>query len=179
MRPTPEPQIHSAHAHRHAPHDVPDGTGAKPGRHEHANHRSAPSAATADPHRHHRHLTPTADTGADQRTAEYTCPMHPEIRQVGPGSCPICGMALEPLLATAEAGPNPELADMTRRFWVAAALTIPVVALEMGRHFLGLDRIISQSTSNWLQLLFATPVVLWAGWPFFVRGWNSLATRNL
>jgi Cu+-exporting ATPase len=132
----------------------------------------------ADPE---KYLTPETKRRGDPAPegTVYTCPMHPEIRQVGPGSCPICGMALEPLLAAAEAGPNPELADMTRRFWIAAALTIPVLVLEMGRHFLGLDRIISQSTSNWLQLLFATPVVLWAGWPFFVRGWNSLVTRNL
>jgi P-type Cu+ transporter len=109
----------------------------------------------------------------------YTCPMHPEIRQVGPGSCPICGMALEPLLATADAGPNPELIDMTRRFWVGLAITLPVFALEMGGHFTGLHMLLGKQTSNWLQLLFATPVVLWAGWPFFVRGWQSLLTRNL
>jgi Cu+-exporting ATPase len=109
----------------------------------------------------------------------YTCPMHPEVRQVGPGSCPICGMALEPEVATAEAGPNPELLDMTGRFWIGAALAVPVVILEMGGHFLGLDRFIAPGLSNWLQLLFATPVVLWAGWPFFVRGWQSVRTRNL
>jgi Cu+-exporting ATPase len=109
----------------------------------------------------------------------YTCPMHPEIRQVGPGSCPICGMALEPELATAETGPNPELADMTRRFWIGLVLTIPVVALEMGGHFTGLHMVLGQTTSNWLQLVLATPVVLWAGWPFFVRGWQSVVTRNL
>ena len=109
----------------------------------------------------------------------YTCPMHPEVRQVGPGSCPICGMALEPELASAEAGPNPELVDMTRRFWIGLALTVPVVALEMGGHLLGLDMMLGQRLANMLQLLFATPVVLWAGWPFFVRGWQSLRTRNL
>jgi Cu+-exporting ATPase len=109
----------------------------------------------------------------------YTCPMHPEIRQVGPGSCPICGMALEPVLVTADAGPNEELADMTRRFWIGLALAIPVVVLEMGGHFLGLDRFIGRTVSNWAQLLLATPVVLWAGWPFFERGWHSLVTRNL
>ena len=74
----------------------------------------------------------------------YTCPMHPQIRQVGPGNCPICGMALEPLLATAEAGPNPELADFTRRFWIGTVLTLPVVALEMGGHLTGLNHILSQ-----------------------------------
>ncbi|HEX5779796.1 MAG TPA: heavy metal translocating P-type ATPase [Xanthobacteraceae bacterium] len=108
----------------------------------------------------------------------YTCPMHPEIRQVGPGSCPICGMALEPLLVSADSGPNPELADMTRRFWIGLALTIPVFALEMGSHLLGLD-LIKQPYANWIQFALATPVVLWAGWPFFVRGWQSLVTRNL
>ncbi len=109
----------------------------------------------------------------------YTCPMHPEIRQVGPGSCPICGMALEPLLATAEAGPNPELADMKRRFSIGLVLTLPVLALEMGSHLTGLDHLVSRSYSNWLQFALATPVVLWAGWPFFERGWASLRSRNL
>jgi Cu+-exporting ATPase len=108
----------------------------------------------------------------------YTCPMHPEIRQVGPGSCPICGMALEPDVITAESGPNPELADMTRRFWIALALTIPVFVLEMGSHVLGLH-MLDPRTSAYVQLAFATPVVVWAGWPFFERGWQSLQTRNL
>src|SRR6266498_3884675 len=109
----------------------------------------------------------------------YTCPMHPQIRQVGPGFCPICGMALEPELVSAEAAPNPELADMTRRFWVALVLTLPVLALEMGGHLTDLHMLLGQKWSNWLQFVFATPVVLWAGWPFFVRGWQSLVTRNL
>ena len=109
----------------------------------------------------------------------YTCPMHPEVRQIGPGSCPICGMALEPLLVTADSGPNPELADMTRRFWIGLVLAVPVFFLEMGRHLLGLDHTISGQTSNWWQLALATPVVLWAGWPFFERGWASIVTRNL
>jgi Cu+-exporting ATPase len=111
--------------------------------------------------------------------AVYTCPMHPEIRQLGPGSCPICGMALEPEDVSADTGPNPELADMSRRFWIAAALALPVVALEMGGHFLGLSHAVSQQQSNWLQLLFATPVVFWAGYPFFERGIASLRSRNL
>ncbi|PPQ14767.1 copper-translocating P-type ATPase [Bradyrhizobium sp. AC87j1] len=109
----------------------------------------------------------------------YTCPMHPEIRQVGPGSCPICGMALEPEVASLETGPNPELADMTRRFWIGGALALPAVVLEMGGHLAGSHNWIDQTLSNWIQLAFATPVVLWAGWPFFVRGWQSLLTRNL
>jgi P-type Cu+ transporter len=109
----------------------------------------------------------------------YTCPMHPQIRQVGPGVCPICGMALEPEVASAEAAPNPELADMTRRFRIALVLALPVVALEMGGHLTNLHMLLGQTWSNRLQFLFATPVVLWAGWPFFVRGWQSLVTRNL
>jgi P-type Cu+ transporter len=108
----------------------------------------------------------------------YTCPMHPEIRQPGPGNCPICGMALEPVLATADTGPNPELADMTRRFWIGLVLTVPVFALEMGAHLANLH-LVGQALSNWIQFVIATPVVLWAGWPFFVRGWRSLITRNL
>ena len=109
----------------------------------------------------------------------YTCPMHPEIRQEGPGSCPICGMALEPEMVTADSTPNPELADMTRRFWIGLALTLPVFALEMGGHLTGLHQWLGQQKSNWIQLALATPVVLWAGWPFFERGWASLRTRNL
>ena len=109
----------------------------------------------------------------------YTCPMHPEIRQVGPGACPICGMALEPDLITADSGPNPELADMTRRFWIGLALAIPVFALEMGSHLVGGHGLVPQPWSNLIQFALATPVVLWAGWPFFERGWQSLVTRNL
>ena len=111
--------------------------------------------------------------------AIYTCPMHPQIRQVGPGSCPICGMALEPEVASLDAAPNPELADMTRRFWIGLVLTLPAFVLEMGGHLVGGHGLIDQTLSNWIQFAFATPVVLWAGWPFFVRGWQSLLTRNL
>ena len=109
----------------------------------------------------------------------YTCPMHPEIRQVGPGSCPICGMALEPEVASLDAPPNPELADMTRRFWIGLVLALPAVVLEMGGHLVGGHGWVDPTLSNWIQFAFATPVVLWAGWPFFVRGWQSLLTRNL
>lgn len=109
----------------------------------------------------------------------YTCPMHPDVRQVGPGSCPICGMALEPEIASLDSGPNPELADMTRRFWIGGALALPAVVLEMGGHLAGPHNWIDPTLSNWIQLVFATPVVLWAGWPFFLRGWQSLLTRNL
>ena len=129
-----------------------------------------------------RYLDPATAAATAEPVPEgtiYTCPMHPEIRQVGPGSCPICGMALEPVLVSLEAGPNEELIDMRRRFWIGLALTIPMVVLEMGGHFLGLSHYISQLTSNWLQLILATPVVLWAGWPFFQRGWQSLVNRSL
>jgi len=111
--------------------------------------------------------------------AIYTCPMHPEIRQPGPGFCPICGMALEPETVSADTGPNPELADMMRRFWIGLALTLPVFALEMGGHLTGLNHWIGQTVSNWVQFALATPVVLWAGWPFFERGWASVKSRNL
>jgi Cu+-exporting ATPase len=109
----------------------------------------------------------------------YTCPMHPQIRRVGPGSCPICGMALEPVEVTGDSGPNHELIDMTRRLWIGLALAIPVVALEMGGHLIDLHMLVGPAVSNWIQLVLATPAVLWAGWPFFVRGWQSLVTRNL
>ena len=109
----------------------------------------------------------------------YTCPMHPEITQVGPGSCPICGMALEPVIASVEIGPNPELVDMTHRFWIGMVLTLPVFILEMGAHIVGAHNWLDPRLSNYIQFAFATPVVVWAGWPFFVRGWQSLVTRNL
>jgi Cu+-exporting ATPase len=111
--------------------------------------------------------------------AVYTCPMHPEIRQVGPGFCPICGMALEPEIAGSESGPNPELVDMTRRFWIGLVLSLPVLALEMGGHLTNLHMLLGKTLSNWIQFALATPVVLWAGWPFFVRAWQSVVTRNL
>jgi len=111
--------------------------------------------------------------------AIYTCPMHPEIRQSGPGACPICGMALEPVMASADSGPNPELADMTRRFWIGLALAAPVVVLEMGAHIAGAHRWLDPGLSNLVQFAFATPVVLWAGWPFFARGARSLVSRHL
>jgi Cu+-exporting ATPase len=109
----------------------------------------------------------------------YTCPMHPEIRQVGPGFCPICGMALEPVTVTPDSGPSEERVDMTRRFWISLVLTLPVFALEMGGHLTGLMMLVARQTSNWIQFALATPVVLWGGWPFFVRGWASLRTMKL
>jgi P-type Cu+ transporter len=111
----------------------------------------------------------------------YTCPMHPQIRQVGPGNCPICGMTLEPVKATAEVGENHELTDMTRRFWVGSALTVPVFVLEMGGHIpaLGMHELVSPQVSTWIQFALSTPVVLWAGWPFFQRAWTSIVHRSL
>jgi Cu+-exporting ATPase len=113
--------------------------------------------------------------------AIYTCPMHPEIRQVGPGHCPICGMALEPVVASVEEQPNPELVDMMRRFWIGLALSLPVVALAMAADLPGLhlEGRIGASTSGWIQFAFSIPVVLWGAWPFFLRGWNSLVSRKL
>ncbi|MCS5563406.1 MAG: copper-translocating P-type ATPase [Oleiphilaceae bacterium] len=105
--------------------------------------------------------------------------MHPEVRQPGPGDCPICGMALEPEQVSLDDGPSEELKDMTRRFWVGLVLALPVLVLEMGGHLTGLDQVIAPQVSNWIQLIFATPVVLWCGWPFFVRGWKSVVNRNL
>ncbi len=127
-----------------------------------------------------KYLNPTAKVPEPViEGAVYTCPMHPEIKQQGTGTCPICGMALEPLVVTADSGPNHELADMARRFWIALALAVPVLILEMGGHITGLTMMLGQQVSNWIQFALATPVVLWAGWPFFVRGWQSLQTRHL
>jgi Cu+-exporting ATPase len=110
----------------------------------------------------------------------YTCPMHPEIRQVGPGSCPICGMALEPETVSLDQGPDPELVDMRRRFAWSALLTVPLFIYAMSDMVsLDLDRIVDPAWAQWVQLALATPVVLWGGWPFLVRGWQSLRTRNL
>jgi P-type Cu+ transporter len=109
----------------------------------------------------------------------YICPMDPEIRQSSPGACPICGMALEPELVTADAPPNAELADMTRRFWIGLAFALPVVILEMGAHMSGVRLLNPGPWSHGLQMAFALPVVLWAGWPLLERGWISLRTRNL
>ncbi|MSO74178.1 MAG: heavy metal translocating P-type ATPase [Alphaproteobacteria bacterium] len=129
-----------------------------------------------------RYLAPAAAPAKQSPVpagAFYTCPMHPEIRQFGPGACPICGMALEPEQASAETGPNPELADMTRRFWTGLVLTLPVISLEISGHLTGLHTLVAKSLSLWIQLGLASPVVLWAGWPFFVRGWHSLKRRKL
>ena len=129
-----------------------------------------------------KYLHPAAPLRAEAVAAGtiYTCPMHPQIRQPAPGSCPICGMALEPETPSAETGPNPELVDFTRRFWIGLVLTVPVFLLEMGGHLTGMMHLVGgPSVGNWIQLALATPVVLWAGWPFFVRGWQSLVNRSL
>jgi P-type Cu+ transporter len=118
-------------------------------------------------------LQPKQPEPAAPAGAIYTCPMHPEVRQVGPGSCPICGMALEPEQVSLDDKPDPELIDMTRRFWIALVLTLPVFTIETGSH-LGLGHLVPPMWSNWISLLLSTPVVLWAGAPFFVRGWRSL-----
>ncbi len=111
--------------------------------------------------------------------SSYTCPMDPEIVQDEPGTCPICGMALEPMMVSLDDEENPELVDMTRRLWVSAALSLPVLALAMGEMVgLSFDRWLSPQAQTWLEFAFATPVVLWGGWPFFVRGWQSVVTRN-
>ena len=135
----------------------------------------------ADPARFLAPAPAAPPAGGHADTRIYTCPMHPEIRQVGPGACPKCGMALEPLdPIAADEGPSPELVDMTRRFWVSLILTIPVFAFAMGEMIApALTRRIDPAAALWVQLLLATPVVLWGGWPFFVRGWQSLVTRSL
>ncbi|HET9926103.1 MAG TPA: heavy metal translocating P-type ATPase [Methylomirabilota bacterium] len=113
-------------------------------------------------------------------TRIYTCPMHQEIRQVGPGSCPKCGMALEPVEAAADEGPSQELVDMTRRFWVSLVLTLPVFALAMSEMMAPeVGAWLGPTARLWTQLILTAPVVLWGGWPFFVRGWQSLVTRSL
>lgn len=125
----------------------------------------------------HREVAENAPSGT-----MFTCPMHPEIVQEGPGTCPICGMALEPMgVPTGDEGPNPELVDFRRRFWVGAVLTVPLLVLAMGP-FVGLGVVrefLGERTTLWAELVLGTPVILWAGWPFFVRGWNSVVSRNL
>ncbi|PPJ47177.1 copper-translocating P-type ATPase [Rhizobium sp. KAs_5_22] len=138
-------------------------------------------------HAHHHHGDHAPDTsippapagGEIAKTTIYTCPMHPQIRQNGPGNCPICGMTLEPEMPVAAEHGSDEYADMSRRFWIGLTLSVPVLALEMGGHLTNLHGVLMPQTSNWIQLALATPVVLWAGWPFFERGWRSILTRHL
>ncbi len=135
-------------------------------------------------HAHRGHIARAPDTGGDHLAATkgeviYTCPMHPEIRRNAPGACPICGMALEPIVPAGAEEHSHELADMERRFLIGTILALPVLALEMGAHLLGLHKIIPPHVNAWLQLVLATPVVLWAGWPFFTRAWASVVNRSL
>jgi P-type Cu+ transporter len=138
--------------------------------HAHGGHAATAPAAAAMP-----------GPAGDPNDVVYTCPMHPQYRQNRPGSCPICGMTLEPLLVTADSGPSPGLIDMTRRFWIGLVLTVPVMLLAMAAHipWLHLQDLVSAQVSAWLQCLLASPVALWAGWPFFVRGWTSVVNRSL
>jgi len=128
-----------------------------------------------------RYLDSRPSPGGTADTRIYTCPMHPEVRQVGPGSCPKCGMALEPFEVTAaDEGPSGELVDMTRRFWVSLALTVPALAVAMSEMVApALADRVSPTARLWAQLALSAPVVLWGGWPFFVRGWRSIVTRSL
>lgn len=142
--------------------------------------KSAPHACCGG-HSHSKpkpHAPIMVPVGADVK-ASYICPMCPGVRSDVPASCPVCGMALEPEFATADAGPNHELEYMRRRFWGAAVLTLPVFAIEMTRHFGHNADFMSDVFVTRFQMLFATPVVLWAGWPFFHRGWQSIRTGNL
>ena len=188
----PKADDHSHHHHAAGTHVIPDGTVMQGAHHDHSHHHPGAEGTHVMPDGtvmkggHHGHAAGSPDTvkrpvpaALGGQEVEYTCPMHPQVRQMGPGSCPICGMALEPVVATADTGPSAELRDMTRRFWIGLALTVPVAALEMGGHLTGLNHFVGLQTSNWLQLLLGTPVVLWAGWPFFVRGWASLVNRSL
>jgi Cu+-exporting ATPase len=146
------------------------------------NQFSADPDAFTGPHMHGQRPGVATDAAAPApvEVVEYTCPMHQEIRRPGPGACPICGMALEPVTVAAETGPSAELVDMTRRFWTAVVLTIPVVVLEMGSELVPeIDEAVPDRLSTWLQLAFATPVVVWAGWPFFTRAWTSVRTLKL
>ena len=131
---------------------------------------------TADPAKYLSAVPPAEPVAAPG--AMWTCPMHPEIRQQGPGTCPICGMALEPEAPSLDDAPNPELVDFTRRWWVSAVLAVPLLILTMGTEFLGLH-LVDPALSPWIQLGLTAPIVLWAGWPFFTRGWTSIITRKL
>jgi hypothetical protein len=140
-------------------------------------HEPAPEAPKTCCHGHAAQA-PVDYTDVPEGTV-FICPMHLEIRQIGPGTCPICGMALEPETVTADTGPSEEYLDMLRRFKVATVLAVPLVILAMGRHLVpGLFHGLPGWSLSWAELLLATPIVLWAGWPFFVRGWQSIKTTN-
>ena len=140
--------------------------------HEHAHHHHGDHAQDTS-------IPPASAGGEMSKATIYTCPMHPQIRQNGPGNCPICGMTLEPEMPVAAEHGSDEYADMSRRFWIGLTLSLPVLALEMGGHLTNLHAVLMPQTSNWIQLALATPVVLWAGWPFFERGWRSILSRHL
>ncbi len=148
-----------------------------PETHSHCHHHTP--AHSEGPH--HEHPKSKSKPGLTAGATEYTCPMHPEIVQRGPGSCPICGMALEPKTVSLEHEEDPELRDMTKRFWVSLALSTPVFVIAMSEMIPGdpLGDLISHAVMPWLQLALAAPVVLWGGWPFFVRGYRSVISRNL
>ena len=153
-------------------HLVPEGQEAHHGGHDHHAHGSQSGAVDGR----------YDSVPEDHDGAVYTCPMHPQVRQTHPGSCPICGMGLElESAAMADAGPNPELVDFTRRFWVGTVLTIPLLILTMAPFlgFSGVREAFGERTTLWIELGLGTPVVLWCGWPFLVRGWNSFRTMNL
>jgi len=135
---------------------------------------------TADPVKYLKPTEALSEPPAPKGTI-YTCPMHPEIRRAEPGSCPICGMALEPAGVPEQSGPSAELTDMTRRFWIGAALAAPVVVLDMTVDLPGLNlrRYVAPDLAAWIEFALATPVVLWAGWPFFERAWASVRNRSL
>lgn len=181
---TKHSQDHQSHPHGANPngheHHVKPGDAVRMGDdaagHVASQHQHAGAVVDAD-HAHHHHHHSAAKPAVVE--GEYTCPMHPEVRQQGPGNCPICGMALEPVVATGTSGPSQELTDMTRRLWVGAMLTAPVFALEMGGHVFNIHHLVAQQTSNWIQFILATPVVLWAGWPFFARAVASVRNRSL
>jgi Cu+-exporting ATPase len=185
-------QDHAGHAHHHgaapadasaaspahATHVMPDGTVMQGEQGCHAHHAHAGASPLDKRHSSKASGARPAAKG-DQAEVEYTCPMHPQVRQRGPGHCPICGMALEPVVATEGDGQSPELRDMTRRLRIGAVLTLPVFALEMGSHLFNLHHLIGPQGSNWIQLLLGTPVVLWAGGPFFIRAAASVRNRSL
>jgi P-type Cu+ transporter len=158
-----------------------------PHRHTHEEHAysfcsaSCRSKFIANPEKYRPGAPVEAAAAAEPQGAVYTCPMHPQVRQIGAGACPICGMALEPVGTAEVTGPSAELIDMTRRFWIGAALALPTLALEMGGHLSGLNlhHYVSPQLSVWVQFALATPVVLWAGWPFLERGWASVRNRSL
>ncbi|MDD3677390.1 copper-transporting P-type ATPase [Thauera propionica] len=156
-------------------HLVPEDEAGQSGGHAHAD-CSGHAAEAAPDDRRYSHVP------SDYAGPVYTCPMHPQVRQTHPGSCPICGMGLElESAAMMEDGPNPELIDFTRRFWIGAVLTLPLLVLTMGP-LVGLGALregLGERTAMWIEFALGTPVVLWCGWPFMVRGWNSFRTRNL